>query len=267
MVNALSSRFIVRVGRDGGYQVQEYIRGQPLSFQLVPSESPPITSTSITFWPDTAVFGDAEFCLDLILEDMRLVCYLNSQLTVQVMDARREPEAMYKFHSADGLVSYVRQLNADKKIVHQPIHVDATLGKTEVHVALQYNYSDGEQVLGYANNFYTSDGGRHVTGFLNALTDTLNHLGFQSGLFSTFSLDNGDVCRGLCAVVSVWLQEPEFIRSSKTELNNYEIGEQVYAVTVEMLRDYFTGHPTDLLQIVNKLLRSRVALDVLKTRI
>ena len=90
---------------------------------MQPAGAPMDTGTTITFWPDHKVFGHAEWRLDLIHDRMRETCYLNPGLTVQVVDARKEPESAYSFYFEGGIVSYVRYLNQNKNVLHQPIYI------------------------------------------------------------------------------------------------------------------------------------------------
>src|SRR5579871_5440899 len=138
VVNALSSRLVAEVRRDGHRWRQEYEGGKPLS-DVARAGRAADTGTTITFWPDKAVFGAAEWRLDLIHERMRESAYLNPGLTIQVVDTRTEPASSYSFYFEGGLLSYVRHLNANKTTLHQPIYISKLAGSTQIDIALQYN--------------------------------------------------------------------------------------------------------------------------------
>jgi DNA gyrase subunit B len=251
VVNALSTRLVAEVRRDGYKWRQEYESGKPLA-NVARAGKAPDTGTTITFWPDRAIFGHAEFRLDLIHERMRESCYLNPGLTIQVVDARTEPAGTYSFYFEGGLLSYVRHLNEHKTVLHQPISISKMAGTTQIDIALQYNDGYNESVFAYANNINTVDGGTHLTGFRTALTRVLNDLGRKAGILKDFSLTGDDVREGLSAVISVRLLEPEFEGQTKTKLGNAEVRSQVDAALAEGLTSHFEKQPADLKKIVEK---------------
>ncbi|HZS86565.1 MAG TPA: DNA topoisomerase (ATP-hydrolyzing) subunit B [Chloroflexota bacterium] len=252
VVNALSSRLVAEVRRNGKLYYQEYENGKPLSDVQIKGRADG-TGTTITFWPDQKVFGNAEFRLDMIHDRMRETCYLNPGLTAQVVDARKEIESTYSFYFEGGIVSYVRYLNQNKTVLHQPIYVSRMAGTTSIDIALQYNDGYNESTFAYANNIHTVDGGTHLTGFRTALTRVLNDLARKAGLLKgDATLAGEDVREGLSAVISVRLLEPEFEGQTKTKLGNAEVRSQVDSALAEGLAAHFDRYPGDLKKIIEK---------------
>ncbi|GAC1428303.1 MAG: DNA topoisomerase (ATP-hydrolyzing) subunit B [Chloroflexota bacterium] len=258
VVDTLPKRLVAEVHRGGYKWRQEFESGKPLA-DVQRAGKAPDTGTSISFWPDRAIFGHAEFRLDLIHERMRESCYLNPGLTIAVVDGRTEPAAAYSFYFEGGILSYVRHLNDNKTVLHQPISIGKLIGTTKVDIALQYNDGYTENVFAYANNIHTVDGGTHLTGFRTALTRVLNDLGRKAGILKEFSLSGDDVREGLSAVISVRLLEPEFEGQTKTKLGNAEVRSQVDNALAEGLASHFEKQPAELKKIVEKCFLSAKA--------
>ncbi len=252
VVNALSTRLVADVRRNGRLYRQEYANGKPIADVRLIGRADD-TGTTITFWPDAGVFGSAEWKLDLIHDRMRETCYLNPGLSVQVVDARQAPESAYSFYFEGGIVSYVRHLNHNKTPLHAPIAISRLTGTTQIDIAVQYNDGYSESTYAYANNIHTVDGGTHLTGFRTALTRVLNDLGKKAGVLKAdANLAGEDVREGLAAVISVRLLEPEFEGQTKTKLGNAEVRSQVDAALAEGLVAYAEQRPADLKKIVEK---------------
>ena len=251
VVNALSSRLLAEVRRNGAIYRQEYEGGKPLA-DVKRSGRAEDTGTTITFWPDKKIFSSLEWKLELILARMRESCYLNPGLTIQVVDRRGDPDAQpYSFYFEGGITSYVRHLNANRTVLHAPISISRTAGSAQVDIALQYNDGYNESVFAYANNIHTVDGGTHLTGFRTALTRVLNDLGRRLGILKD-NLTGDDVREGLSAVISVRLTDPEFEGQTKTKLGNAEVRSQVDATLAEALSGHYEKNPGDIKKIIEK---------------
>ena len=252
VVNALSTQLVAEVRRGSRLYRQEYANGKATSDVQTRGRAEG-TGTTVTFWPDPKVFGHAEFRLDLIHDRMRETCYLNPGLTVQVVDARQEPESAYSFYFEGGIVSYVRYLNHNKTVLHQPIYISRRVDTTTIDIAVQYNDGYNESTFAYANNIHTVDGGTHLTGFRTALTRVLNDLGRKAGfLKGEATLAGEDAREGLSAVISVRMLEPEFEGQTKTKLGNAEVRSQVDSALAEGLAAHFDRYPGDLKRIIEK---------------
>ena len=183
VVNALSSWMRVESARDKFVWAQEYSRGKPTTpvKKIGPQGSRRGTTTS--FLADTEMFQTTEYSFELISQRLRESAYLNKGVWITLIDERGDRERSFYFEG--GLQSFVRHLNRSKEVLHsRPIYVERREGGTAVEVALQYNDSYTENVLAFANNINTPDGGTHVTGFRAALTSSLNDWARRAGVLS-----------------------------------------------------------------------------------
>ncbi len=252
VVNALSSRLVAEIRRNGARYRQEYDQGKPSEDVKRVGRSDD-TGTEISFWAERKVFGDLDWRLDLIRARLRECCYLNPGLTAQIIDERVEPASSRTFYFEGGITSYVRHLNTNRTVLHPPITISRTAGPTQVDIALQYNDTFNETVFTYANAIHTVEGGTHLTGFRGALTRVLNDLGRKLGVLTKdASLTGDDVREGLSAVISIRLPEPEFEGQTKSKLGNSEVRSQVDGALAEGLLAHFDRSPNDIKKIVEK---------------
>src|SRR3989440_7391195 len=254
VVNALSEKLQVWVHRDGKEHFQEYQRGAPMAPVKVLGKSDR-RGTIVRFWPDTQVFPDTTFDRDMILHRLREMAFLNKRLTL-VLDDEKLGYA-HTFYFEGGILSFVRHLNAGKGLVNQlPFYVDREIETTQIEIALQYNQTFVENVLSFANNIHTAEGGSHLTGFRAALTNVLNRYARKAGLLkeSDANLTGDDVREGLTAVISVKLLEPQFEGQTKTKLGNAEVQGQVSTVLAEAMGQYLDENPAEGRRIIEKSL-------------
>ena len=254
VVNALSERLQVWVHREGKEHFQEYERGEPKAPVHVLGKSKE-RGTIVRFWPDHQVFPDTRFDRDLILHRLREMAFLNKRLALVVED--EEAGYSYTYYFEGGILSFVRHLNRGKVLVNQvPFYVDRSVDSTQIEIALQYNQTFVENVLSFANNIHTAEGGSHLTGFRAALTNVLNRYARKAGLLkeSDTNLTGEDVREGLTAVISVKLLEPQFEGQTKTKLGNAEVQGQVSAVLSDALGQYLDENPAEGRRIIEKSL-------------
>jgi DNA gyrase subunit B len=254
VVNALSERLQVWVHREGKEHFQEYVRGAPLAPVKVAGKSDR-QGTIVRFWPDPSVFPEIRFDRDTIVQRLREMAFLNKRLTL-VLDDERAGYS-YTFYFEGGILSFVRHLNHGKGLVNQvPFYVDRSVDSTQIEIALQYNQTFVENVLSFANNIHTAEGGSHLTGFRAALTNVLNRYARKAGLLkeSDPNLSGEDVREGLTAVISVKLLEPQFEGQTKTKLGNAEVQGQVSAVLADGLAQYLDENPGEGRRIIEKSL-------------
>ncbi|MGH2410726.1 MAG: ATP-binding protein, partial [Chloroflexota bacterium] len=252
VVNALSSRLVAEIRRNGARYRQEYDQGKPREDVKRVGRSDD-TGTEISFWAERKVFADLDWRIDLIRARLRECCYLNPGLTAQIIDERADPPSSRTFYFEGGITSYVRHLNANRTVLHPPITISRIAGPTQVDIALQYNDTFNETVFTYANAIHTVEGGTHLTGFRGALTRVLNDLGRRVGVLTKdASLTGDDVREGLSAVISIRLPEPEFEGQTKSKLGNSEVRSQVDGALAEGLLAHFDRAPNDIKKIVEK---------------
>jgi DNA gyrase subunit B len=255
VVNALSEWMRVESARDGHVWAQEYERGKPRGAvkKIAPQGSRRGTTTS--FRADQTMFETIDYSFETISQRLRESAYLNKGVWITLVDERNDRERSFYFEG--GLQSFVRHLNRRKEVLHnRPIYVERREGSTAVEVALQYNDSYTENVLAFANNINTVDGGTHITGFRAALTSSLNDWARRAAILkdSDTNLSGDDVREGLTAVISVKLTDPQFEGQTKAKLGNAEVKGQVQTAVADSLGQYLDENPGDGRRIIEKCL-------------
>lgn len=254
VVNALSTKLIAEVKRDGFLWRQEYERGAPTT-ELVKGEEITGTGTSITFYPDPTVFETVDLNYDWVINYLRHQAYLTKGVKASVIDERTNKG--YAFYFEGGIESYVRHLNSGKDSIDEEIfYVDKEIGDGVVEVALQYSDAYTETVMAFANNVHNPDGGSHLTGFRTSLTRVVNDYARKSGLLKEKEENlTGEDCReGLTAVILVKIPDPQFEGQTKNKLGNPEVRGYVEQTMNEWFNYYLEEHPGVARKIVNKAL-------------
>jgi DNA gyrase subunit B len=265
VVNALSTSMRVEVLRDNKRYVQEYANGGTPTGRVRQSGGQGEANkgldagwdrrhgTRTVFSPDPAIFDTLDFSWDLIATRLRESAYLNKGVWIRLRDERVDREKNFFFEG--GVTSFVRHLNRRREVLHpKPIHVERLVEGTSVEVALQYNDGFAENVLAFANNIHTVDGGTHVAGFRAALTGSLNDWARKSSTMSEKdpNLTGDDVREGLTAVVSVKLTDPQFEGQTKAKLGNADVKGIVQRVVSEGIAQHLEENPADGRRIIEK---------------
>ncbi|MCG0275086.1 MAG: DNA topoisomerase (ATP-hydrolyzing) subunit B [Thermosediminibacteraceae bacterium] len=253
VVNALSKWLEVEVKRDGFVYYQKYERGKPVTGVEVIGKAED-TGTKVTFMPDDEIFEDTTFNYDILAQRLREQAFLNKGLRIELRDLRSGKQQV--FHYEGGIVSFVKYLNRNKDVLHEePIYIEASKkDEWHVEVALQYNDSYVENVLSFANNINTQEGGTHLVGFKSALTRAINDYARKMNLLKEqeANLSGEDVREGLTAVISVKLVNPQFEGQTKTKLGNSEMRGIVESVVGEALDRFLEENPSIARSIVEK---------------
>ncbi|HOI68320.1 MAG: DNA topoisomerase (ATP-hydrolyzing) subunit B [Methanothrix sp.] len=261
VVNALSEWLEVEVRRNNLVYWQRYERGRPVSDLEVHGVSDH-TGTTVRFKPDPEIFESVEFSFDTLASRLRELAFLNRGLKITVEDEKTAKRREYLYEG--GIVSFVEHLNKNKDILHSPpIYFNREKDGTSVEVALQYNNTYNENVLSFANNINTREGGTHLTGFRAALTKTTNEYARANKLLKDDTKLTGDDLReGLVAIISVRLADPQFEGQTKTKLGNSAVGGIASSLVSEGLSEFFEENPLVTAKIVEKATqayRARVA--------
>lgn len=254
VVNALSSRLIVKVFGDGKIYEQEYIRGVPQSDLKVAGKSDK-RGTEITFYPDETIFEVTKVNYDTVLDRLRHAAYLTKGIRTSISDETTGKR--YGFYFEGGIQSYVKHLNVGKEPVDDDVfYVDKQVDDVQVEVALQYTDAFSETIKAFANNVFNPDGGTHLTGFRSALTRVINDYARKNGLLKEKeeNLSGEDTREGLTSVILVKLPDPQFEGQTKNKLGNPEIRGYVEQVLAEYLNYYLEEHPGVARKIVGKAL-------------
>jgi DNA gyrase subunit B len=255
VVNALSSWMRVESARDGSVWAQEYERGKPLTSVKKIGPQGTRRGTTTSFRADDTMFETVEYSFEVISQRLRESAYLTKGVWITLIDERVDRERSFYFEG--GIQSFVRHLNRNKEVLHaRPIYVERKEGSTAVEVALQYNDTYTENVLAFANNINTPDGGSHVTGFRAALTSSLNDWARRAGVLkeNDTNLSGEDVREGLTSVISVKLTDPQFEGQTKAKLGNPEVKGQVQTAVADSLGQYLDENPADGRRIIEKCL-------------
>jgi DNA gyrase subunit B len=253
-VNALSSKLIATIHRDGKIYQQEYSEGKPLSDvkEIGVSDK---TGTIIRFYPDENIFKTVTFRFSKVSERLRELAFLNPQVVIELNDERDGRHET--FHYEGGLVDFVRYIDNSTTQLVKPIYISGsgTNGSnslTKVEICFAYNTGYNENVLSYVNNINTIEGGTHVSGFRSALTRTLNAYAIANKL-NKEQLTGEDFKEGLTAIISVMVPEPQFEGQTKTKLGNGEVEGIVRTILNEKLTEYLDHNPTVAKKIIEKV--------------
>ncbi|MCX6764217.1 MAG: DNA topoisomerase (ATP-hydrolyzing) subunit B [Candidatus Nealsonbacteria bacterium] len=259
VVCALSTWMRTEVCRKGEKYFQEYAKGKVMH-PVKKDGKCKETGTSVTFEPDTEIFGEIKFDLSRILNHLRQQAYLSKGVKITVKDLRKkEPELqlIYTFYFEGGLESYIRYLVEDNEAIQKNIfYTIGEVGNVLVEAAFQYTQERECYEESFANNINTGEGGSHLTGFRGALTRTFNDYARKEGLIKETdeNLSGQDIREGFTGVVSVKIESPQFEGQTKAKLGNPEAKAAVEKVVNEGLNDFFERNPQDARAIIDSCL-------------
>lgn len=266
VVNALSEWLKVEVCNGENVYRQEYRRGVS-GGALQKGEPTEKTGTKVTFKPDAEIFDELEYDYETLRVRMREQAFLNKGLRIVLRDLREDPVMETEFHYEGGIMSYVEFINASKEALHpNVIYMEAERETYMVEIAMQYNNGYNENIVSFANNIHTQEGGTHETGFKSALTKVINDYARKYSLLkeNDKNLSGEDVREGLTAVISVKLQEAQFEGQTKTKLGNSEIRSFVDAVVADKLETFLEENPVVAKILVEKAMTASRARDAAK---
>ena len=245
VVNALSTYMDVEISQGGFIHHDRYEKGNPV-VKLENGLLPKIgktkkTGTRINFLPDPEIFEKTRFKEDEVKSRMHETAYLNPALTI-VYEDRRKPEVEHvEFHEPDGIVGFVKDLNNNIEVLHDVIYFKGESEGIEVEVAFQYTNEFHENILGFCNNIYNSEGGAHLTGFKTAFTTIINSYARELGILKEkdANFNGADVRNGMTAVVSIKHPDPRFEGQTKTKLDNQDANRATGKVTSDEVPLFF----------------------------
>ena len=265
VVNALSEWMVTQVKRDGFVWEMKFVRGVTVQ-KLKKIGKTDGTGTLQWFKPDSEMFEVTEFHWDILQKRLRELAFLNRGLSITLRDERGEAvrERTYTFDG--GIVSFVEWLNEKKDPLHPIISTHAERDGVDVEVAMQYTDTYADQIFSYANNIGTIEGGMHLQGFRQALTNAINSYARKRGALKEAdnSLSTDDIVEGLTAVVSVKLQDPQFEGQTKTKLGNARVRSIVAGLVYERLEFFLEENPKYARAIVDKCMQAQRARDAAK---
>ncbi len=258
VVNALSTRLIVEVDRDGKHHVMEFADGGvPQGKLTVTGDSPRgRTGTTVTFWPDGSIFEVVEFSARTIVERLQMMAFLNKNLEIRFKDERPGGHDPVTYKYSAGIVDFVKHVNASKDALFSKVgYYELVEAVEEVEVAFQWNTGyNADGIHSFANGINTTEGGSHEEGFKAALTTVVNKHARAKGLLKEKepNLQGEDIREGITAIISVRLREPQFEGQTKSKLGNTSIKTLVQKATNDKLGQWFEENPTEANKIVKK---------------
>ena len=256
VVNALSTRLTVRVKTGGCIYEDRYERGNPV-LDLVDGLLPIVgktreTGTTINFLPDDTIFDKTRFKEDEVKSRLHETAYLNPKLTIIFEDKRKEEPEKVTFHEPEGIIGFIKDMNRSKETVHDVIYFSGESDGISVEVAFQYVNEFHENVLGFCNNIYNSEGGTHLTGFKTQFTNVINTYARELNILKEkdANFTGADVRNGMTAVVSIKHPDPRFEGQTKTKLDNQDAAKVVAKVTGEEIVRFFDRNLETLKSII-----------------
>ncbi|PIR84962.1 DNA topoisomerase IV subunit B [Candidatus Kaiserbacteria bacterium CG10_big_fil_rev_8_21_14_0_10_45_20] len=271
VVNALSVYTKAEIHRDGGYYIQEYVRGKAKA-KVKKVRASDFTGTIMTFEADEEIFKEIKYEWNKIVAHLRNQAYLVKGTRITIIDAREyEGEIDLEdtlfvrdlglavpsqtFYFEGGLKSLISFSNNSQKPIHKTIfYVEKEVDGVAVEIALQYVDDISSRIMAFANNIYNVEGGTHVTGFKTSLTRTLNNYGRKNGMVkeSEENFTGDDVLEGLTVALSVKLPEIQFEGQTKSKLGSVEARGAVETVFSEAFNDFLETHPDEARSIMGK---------------
>ena len=256
VVNALSVRMTVTVKTGGFIYEDQYERGIPvipLENGLLPVKGKTKeTGTTINFLPDDTIFDKTRFKEDDVKSRLHETAYLNPNLTIVFEDRRREVPEIITYHEPEGITGFIKDMNKTQEPVHDVIYFGGESEGISVEVAFQYINEFHENVLGFCNNIYNSEGGTHLTGFKTAFTNIINTYARELGILKEkdANFTGADVRNGMTAVISIKHPDPRFEGQTKTKLDNQDAAKVVSKITGEEVVRYFDRNLETLKKII-----------------
>lgn len=270
VVNALSTQLDVRVHKNGKIHYQEYHRGVVAEDLKVIGDTD-ITGTIVHFTPDPEIFTETtEFDFDKLAKRIQELAFLNKGLKISITDKRSGQERKEEFHYEGGIVSYVEFINENKEVIFdKPIYTDGSLDGISVEVAMQYTTGFHENIMSFANNIHTHEGGTHEQGFRTALTRVINDYAKKNKILkeNEDNLTGDDVREGLTAIISVKHPNPQFEGQTKTKLGNSEVVKITNRLFSDALNRFLLENPQIAKKIVEKgILASKARIAAKRAR-
>ena len=263
-VNALSTKLLVTVQREGKVFEQEYAIGVP-QYPVRETGTSDKSGTAVHFWPDSSIFTVTVYKKDILEGRLRELAYLNRGIRITLNDLREKDEEgntySKSFYSEGGIVEFVEMLDKNggrTPLIPRVIFVEGRDENTNVavEVALTYNDSFHEHIYSYVNNINTIEGGTHVSGFRRALTRVFKQYGEKQGLFekAKVTIEGDDFREGLSSIISVKVPEPQFEGQTKTKLGNSDVMGVVDTTVSKVLDAYLEENPREAKNIIQKVI-------------
>ena len=256
VVNALSVYMDVEISLEGYIHHDRYEKGLPV-VELEDGLLPKIgktkkTGTKVNFLPDDTIFEKTKFKADDVKSRMHETAYLNPSLTIIFEDLRGAEKEKIVYHEPDGILGFIKDLNSKKEAIHEPVYFKGESDGIEVEAAFQYVNEFHENILGFCNNIYNSEGGTHLTGFKTTFTTVINQYARELGILKEkdSNFTGADVRNGMTAIISIKHPDPRFEGQTKTKLDNPDASKATSKVTGEEIVRYFDRNLENLKKVI-----------------
>ena len=262
VTNALSTKLILHIWRDGYEWEQTFSEGGEKHTPLKKGKKTKETGTSVTFYPDPNIFDTTDFNFKMIATRMRESAFLNSGLKLTLTDLRADSHEEFCYQ--DGIKAFIGYLTQEKKHISKPILIkNSDDSEIQVEIGLEYNETYNEDIISFVNCVRTPDGGTHEAGFKSGLTKTINEYARKNNLLKAKdkNFEGADVREGLTCIISVKIPENilQFEGQTKSKLGTPEAKAAVENIIVTQLGLYFDQNKTEATKIINKAITSRNA--------
>ena len=265
VVNALSSKVVVEVRREGKIHEQAFERGKPMYDMRIIGDSDE-TGTQVTFTPDPEIFTETtEYDFNTLNGRLKELAFLNKGIEIYLKDERTDTDITHLYEG--GINSFVEHLNGNKVVLHdEPIYVEGHKDNISVEISFQYNDGFHETIHSFANNIHTHEGGTHESGFKSALTRVINDYARRKNFLKekASNFTGEDIREGLTAIISVKIPEPQFEGQTKTKLGNGEVRGIVESLFAEKLSEFMEETPSVAEKIMQKSLTAARAREAAK---
>ena len=260
VVNALSEWMKVTICREGKIHEIKFKNGGHVDSPLKQIGTSKQTGTTVEFYPDREIFGNARFSYTIICERMQESAFLINGLTMEVIDEEDEKQSVFCYEN--GLVSFVEYINENKEILSKVINFSGEKNGIVVDIAMQYNTDYNENIMSFVNNVKTNDGGTHEVGFKTALTKVFNEYIKEFNLLKgKDSIDGSDAREGLSAVISLKVPESllQFEGQTKGKLGTPQAKTVVENIVYDKLSYFLMENKDTATLIMDKVLKSKLA--------
>ncbi|MCL4858678.1 MAG: DNA topoisomerase (ATP-hydrolyzing) subunit B [Caldilineaceae bacterium] len=254
-VNALSAWMETKVKRNGKLYRQRFERGVPVTpVEVIGDVAADDTGTIQTFMADDTILQTLDFNFETLATRLREMAFLTRGVDICFIDERPELPHEVNFYFEGGVKAFVRYLNKNRSVLHQPIYVDMDVETTHVEAAIQYTDGFSDSVFAFANTINTPDGGTHLTGLRAAITRLINDYARKQGLLkeNEDNFTGDDTRQGMTAIVSVKVIEPQFEGQNKLKLLNNEVRYHVETAISEAVSQWMEENPREAKGIIEK---------------
>ena len=261
VVNALSEYLILEINRDGKTYNLEFNNGSVTKKLNEVGDSPKdkekfFTGTKITFLPTKTIFKNIEFNFKTIEKRLRELAFLNTGVSINLVDKRKSEEIHINFKYDGGIKEYVKFLNEGKNVIHaNPISFSGEKNNISIECSLQWTDSYHENTICFTNNIVQRDGGTHLAGFRGALTRSIvNYI--NKNTKNSNNITGDDAREGLTCIISTKLPDPKFSSQTKDKLVSSEVRPVIESISLDKIEQWIEENPSEIKKVIDKIIEA-----------